>query len=287
MPGRLFLSAVSQHHHAAGLAAFFWNDTMKPLRILLACLAGLALAFAAPVRAQEKISIAAAAELQITLDEIVVQFKRAHPLDSVTVTYGASDKLYNDIRQGAPFDMYFSANIMLARTLAASGFSGSGIKPYAVGRLVLWSTTRDASALTLQDLANPSISTIALANPRQGPYGKIAEQALRATGLWEQLEPKLVYADSVAQSALVVRSGQADVGLISWTLAIEQKLAAKGAYRLIEDRQHQPIKQGYMITQRAAGSALAHQFADFMDSPDARTIMVRHGFVLPGEKPVN
>lgn len=256
---------------------------MNPLRLFVTLLASLALLFAAPLRAQEKITIAAAADLKFAMDEIVAQFKKAHPQAGVDIIYGSSGKFHAQIQQGAPFDLYFSADIGLPRSLAAEGLGASGVKPYAIGRLVLWSASRGASKMTLADLADPSLKKIAIANPRHAPYGKRAEEALRAAGVWEKVEPKLVYGENIAQAALYAQSGNADIGIIALSLALNQELAAKGAYRLIDDKLHQPLEQGFIVTKRAADNALARRFADFMDGKDARAIMVRYGFVLPGE----
>ncbi|MDQ3061077.1 MAG: molybdate ABC transporter substrate-binding protein [Pseudomonadota bacterium] len=262
---------------------------MKPFRTVFAFVAalGLALVFATPLRAQEKITIAAAADLKFAMDDIVAQFRKAHPQGGVDVIYGSSGKFHTQIQQGAPFDLYFSADIALPRALGAQGLAASGVKPYALGRIVLWSASRDASKMTLADLADPSIRKIAIANPRHAPYGKRAEEALRALNLWGKVEPKLVYGENIAQTALYAQTGNADIGIIALSLALNQELAAKGAYHLIDDKLHQPLEQGYIITRRAADNALARRFADFMDGKDARAIMVRYGFALPGEKPGN
>jgi molybdate transport system substrate-binding protein len=264
---------------------------MKSLRLLFALIATLALVFAAPLRAEEKITLAAAADLKFAMDDIVAQFKKANPQAGVDIIYGSSGKFHTQLQQGAPFDLYFSADIALPRALAAAGLAASSVKPYAIGRLVLWSASRDASRdasrMTLADLADPSIRKIAIANPKHAPYGKRAEEALRAAGVWDKVEPKLVYGENIAQTALYAQTGNADIGIIALSLALNQELAAKGAYRLIDDKLHQPLEQGFIVTQRAAGNALARRFADFMDGKDARAIMVRYGFVLPGEKPGN
>jgi molybdate transport system substrate-binding protein len=255
---------------------------MKFLRPLLALLAA-SLAFAAPLRAEEKITLAAAADLKFAMEEIVAEFKKQHPQDTVETIYGSSGKFHTQIQQGAPYDLYFSADIGYPRTLATEGLAASAVKPYAFGRIVLWSASRDASKMSLADLTDPSVRKIAIANPKHAPYGKRAEEALRSAGLWEKLEPKLVYGENIAQTAQYVQTGNADVGIIALALALNQELAAKGGYRLIDDKLHQPLEQGYIITKRAANNALAKQFADFMESKATRAIMVRYGFVLPGE----
>lgn len=141
----------------------------------------------------------------------------------------------------------------------------------------------DAAKMTLERLLDPEITRIAIANPKHAPYGKRAEEALRASGLWEKIEPKLVYGENIAQTAQFVQTGAAQVGIVALSLAVNPGLAAKGGYWLIPDKLHEPLEQGFIVTKRAAGNALAKQFADYMDSEPARAAMTKHGFVLPGE----
>lgn len=233
--------------------------------------------------AGEKITIAAAADLKFALDEIIVLFSKAHPADQVETIYGSSGKFQAQIRQGAPFDLYFSADIAYPRALKAEGFTASEAQPYAVGRIVLWSLSRDAGKMNLADLADPAIRKIAIANPKHAPYGKRAEEALKAAGIWDKVEPKLVYGENVAQTAQFVQTGNAQVGIIALSLALSPELAKQGGYALISDKLHQPLEQGFIITKRAAANPLAKAFASFMSGQEARAIMSRYGFVLPGK----
>lgn len=246
------------------------------LAVFLLCLAG-------SIRAGE-IGIAAAADLKFALDEIVADFRRLHPGEKLETIYGSSGKFHTQIRQGAPYDLYFSADIAYPRLLAAEGFAASAAKPYAFGRIVLWSASRDARKMTIAELADPSIRRIAIANPRHAPYGKRAEEALRAAGIWEKVAGRLVMGENIAQAAQFVQTGNADVGIIALALALNQELASKGGHALIPANLHQPLEQGFIITRRAAGNPLAGKFAEYMGSPQARRIMARYGFTLPGEK---
>ncbi len=231
----------------------------------------------------EKITIAAAADLKFALDEIVTTFRKTSAGDELDVVYGSSGKFHTQIQQGAPYDLYFSADIGFPRELAKAGFAASEVKPYALGRIVLWSTRLDATKMTLASLSDPKITRIAIANPKHAPYGKRAEEALRASGLWDRVEPKLVYGENIAHTAQFVQTGNAQVGVIALALAVSPELASQGGYWLVPDKLHAPLEQGFIITQRAAGSALARRFAGYMGSPAARTVMTKYGFVLPGE----
>lgn len=231
----------------------------------------------------EKITVAAAADLKFAMDEIAAAFKKANASDEVEIVYGSSGKFHTQIQQGAPYDLFFSADIAFPRELAKSGLAASEVKPYALGRIVLWSASMDASKMTLESLLDANISRIAIANPKHAPYGKRAEEALRASGLWEKVETKLVYGENIANTAQFVQTGNAQVGIIALSLAVNPELADKGGYWLIPDKLHQPLEQGYVTTKRAEGNALAKRFADYMGNPSARAVMTKYGFVLPNE----
>jgi len=240
------------------------------------------LVLATPAHA-EKITIAAAADLKFAMDEIVASFKETNAEDDVEVIYGSSGKFHTQIRQGAPYDLYFSADIAFLRALGQAGLAASEVKPYAFGRIVLWSAGMDASKMTLESLLDEKVTRIAIANPRHAPYGKRAEEALRAARLWEKVEPKLVYGENIAHTAQFVQSGNAQVGIIALALAVNPELSGKGGYWLIPDELHEPLEQGFIITKRAAGNVLAQRFSDYMGSNPARAVMRKYGFVLPGE----
>ena len=136
---------------------------IRPLLLLL-------LLIAMPLRADE-IRIAAAADLRFAMDEVISTFKRQHPNSRIEVSYGSSGKFHSQIQNGAPFDLFFSADIGLPRSLAQAGQASGEVHPYAVGRIVLWRPGRDAANLSLNDLTQPAIKRIAIANPRHAPYG--------------------------------------------------------------------------------------------------------------------
>lgn len=231
----------------------------------------------------EQMTIAAAADLKFAMDEIVTGFKKEYPGNDLNVTYGSSGKFHTQIMQGAPFDIYFSADISFPRELAAKGLAASEVRPYAVGRIVLWSNSMDASRMTLASLTNPRITKIAIANPKHAPYGKRAEEALKASGVWDKLQPKFVFGENIAQTAQYVQSGNVQIGIIALSLALNPELAKKGSYYLIPDNLHNPLEQGYIITKFGANKPLVKKFADYMGSKKARSIMTKYGFVLPGE----
>lgn len=253
---------------------------MKILFALLFCLTCLN----PPAAHAERITIAAAADLKFAMDEIISGFNKEHPGHGVHVTYGSSGKFHTQIRQGAPFDLFFSADISYPRELAKMGMAASEVRPYAFGRIVIWSNSMDASKMTLASLGDPRITRIAVANPRHAPYGKRTEEALKASGLWDKAHSKLVFGENIAHAAQFVQTGNAQVGIIALSLALNPELARQGGYYLIPDNLHSPLEQGYIITRAGAGKPLAGRFAEYMGSKKARAVMTRHGFVLPSEK---
>lgn len=232
----------------------------------------------------DKITIAAASDLKYAMDEIVTEFKKINPESNVEVVYGSSGKANTQILQGAPFDMFFCADIKYPLDLQKKGLCASEVKTYAWGRIVLWSATIDSSKLSMSILTDSSISRIAIANPMHAPYGERAREALMSLGLWDKVEKKLVYGENIAQAAQFVTSGNAQVGILALSVAMNPELSKKGHYLLIPDTLHTPLEQGYIITKRAADNKLARKFADFMEESLPRTIMKKYGFVLPGVK---
>jgi molybdate transport system substrate-binding protein len=257
----------------------------EQMRYLTMLLIFSALWLASSLCVAATLRVAAAADLKFCMDEIVNEFRKLDADADIEVIYGSSGNFKTQIQQGAPFDLYFSADIAFPRELVKEGLAASDVQPYALGRIVLWSPTLDASRMNLGDLGDPAIRKIAIANPRHAPYGMRAEEALRAAGIWRQVEHRLVYGENIAQTAQFVESGNAQIGIIALSLALSPELAARGGYALIPDDLHEPLEQGFIITARASGNALAKAFATHMGSRTTRAIMIRYGFVLPGEVP--
>lgn len=232
-----------------------------------------------PVQAA-KFTIAAASDLRHALDDIIVEYRKAYPGHEPTVIYGSSGKMTTQIQNGAPYDIFFSADIAFPQRLHAAGFTATDPAVYAIGRIVIWSNTRDASRLALQDLAGDSIRRIAIAQPAHAPYGMRAQEALHAAGIWDKVRSKLVYGENIAHTAQMVESGAAEVGIIALSLAKFPRLAAHG-YHLIDDALHQPLTQGYSVTRRGGAKPAVLDFARFMETGVAHAIMERYGFVMP------
>jgi len=226
-----------------------------------------------------EITIAAAADLQSALQEAAATFRAAHPADKVDLVFGASGKLAAQLRNGAPFDLFFSADIAYPRQLHEQGIAASAPKLYAVGHLVLWSPKPELAKLPLKDLPNsPMLRKLAIANPEHAPYGKRAKEALAHEGVWDAMAPKLVLGENIAQTAQFVDSGAADAGLVALSLVLSPALAGKGAWTPIPAEWHAPLEQAFIVTARAKANPLAAAFAAHMEAPATRAIMKRYGF---------
>jgi len=232
------------------------------------------------LHAAEPLRIAAAADLRYALDEIVERFGEAHPNIDIGVVYGSSGRMATQIINGAPYDIFFSADIAFPERLQREGMTATEPAVYALGRIVLWSNTLDATELTLEDLTSDSIRRIAIAQPAHAPYGQRAREAMQSAGVWEAVQGKLVFGENIAHAAQMTESGAAQVGIIALSLARFPDLAKHGHY-LIDDSLHQPLTQGYVVTRRGGDKPEARVFTDFMATEAAHTIMTRYGFAIP------
>lgn len=244
--------------------------------LLLCLLLPLAAVAAPPARTV----IAAAADLHHVMDRLVAVYRQGHPDARIDVVYGSSGILRTQVRQGAPFALFFSANSAYPRALARDGHTDGEPVVYALGRLVLWSATLDMKGVTVADLAQPRFGRIAIANPLHAPYGDRARQALRKAGVWKTLKPRLVYGENIAQTAQLALSGNARVGILAQALVLAPDMR-KGHYAPVPTSLYAPLRQSFVVTRQGAANPLAHDFARFVQSPQARAIFRRYGFGLP------
>nr|WP_245795351.1 molybdate ABC transporter substrate-binding protein [Thioalkalivibrio denitrificans] len=230
----------------------------------------------------ERFTIAAASDLRFALDDIIALYRERHPDHAVRVIYGSSGKMTTQIMNGAPYDIFFSADIRFPQRLHEADLTVTDPAVYAIGRIVIWSNTLDASQLTLRDLATDErIRRIAIAQPSHAPYGLRAREAMEAAGVWEAVQPRLVFGENIAHAAQMVESGAADVGIIALSLALFPALA-EHPHHLIDDSLHNPLTQGYVVTRRGGGNAAVTHFVRFMETDEAHDVMERYGFVMPG-----
>ena len=234
--------------------------------------------------AEPALRVAAAADLQPVLPPLLAEFEQTTGIH-IETTYEASAALTAQIENGAPFDVFLSADLGFPKRLIDAGLadaagSADSTTPitYAKGTLVLW--TRKDSALpppSLELLSNPGLKRIAIANPDRAPYGRAAVAALRSLKLYDALKPRLVTAENIAQAAQFVESGNAEAGLISLTSALTTHLAANGSYFVLPLTLYPPIDQGAVIVSKTTERGPAHKLLDFLLSPHSQAYFAQHG----------
>ena len=243
------------------------------------------------VSAQDKLTIAAASDLRFALEDVLRDFKAKYAQDltgvSVQVIYGSSGKISNQIRQGAPFDVFFSADKHFTQELFRGNFTTDAGTVYARGRLVLWSPQHDMRGVARTALTADKYLKIAIAQPLHAPYGERARQSLVSAGVWSQLEHKLVYGENIAQTAQLAQSGAADVAIIALSLVKNQRLTPDTAahYQLLDASTHQPLLQSYALTKAGAEKPSARLLVQFMRTAKAQQTLANYGFELPEPTP--
>lgn len=246
----------------------------------------LLFAFSAAARAQDAPVIAAAADLKFALTEIVTAFTAQTGMQVETV-FGSTGTFATQIREGAPFQMFMAADESYVATLAAEGFTRDEGTLYAQGRIVVMVPHGSALAVdgSLESLkvalVAGTIRHFAIANPDHAPYGARAMQALQHAGLWEAILPKLVLGENVAQAAQFATSGDAQGGIIAYSLALSDQVSALGSYALIPADWHAPLNQRMVLLKNAG--PVAEAFYAYINSRPARDIMQKYGFALAGE----
>lgn len=253
--------------------------TMRMLKALT-LIVGLGLA---PAALADEAKVAAAADLKFAFDELKGLFEKKHPEHKLEMIMGSSGKFHQQIENGAPFDIFFSADVNFPKQLVEKGHAIAPVTTYAFGRVVLWSAKLDASKLTLEDLPKTAFRKFAIAAPDHAPYGLRAKEALQHAKVWEAVEPMLVFGENIGHTAQLIETQAADLGVIALSLAVNDKLKKKGGYYLIPADYHEPLEQAYVVTKHGENNKAAHAFAEFMRSEEARKVMRHYGFLLPGE----
>ncbi|MDD2915884.1 MAG: molybdate ABC transporter substrate-binding protein [Gallionella sp.] len=257
------------------------KDMMKTLQqffvaaLLLSC---GAVASAAPL------TVAVAADLKFAMLDIATAFQQINPASKVEVISGSSGKFYQQIANGAPFDIYFSADIEYPRKLKEQGFAVGEVKTYAYGQLVLWSATLPVEG-GLAVLAGDRYRKVAIANPEHAPYGKRAKDSLTYYGLLDKVAPKLVLGENVSQAAQFAVSGAADAAIIALSLVLAPGMKGQGSYFLIDERSHMPLEQGYAVLKHAANNPDAAKFSHFITTGEVKAILKKYGFRIPNAAP--
>ena len=235
-------------------------------------------------RAQgQEIRVAAAADLKFVMGELSGEFEK-HTRTKVNVTFGSSGNFFSQIQNGAPFDLFFSADIEYPRMLEAAGLAEAGtLYEYAVGRIVIWmppDAKVDVAKQRWNALLDASVQKIAIANPEHAPYGRAAVAALQKAGIYEQVKSKLVYGENISQAAQFVQSGNAQAGIVAMSLAVSPGMK-EGKRWEIPAEMHPAIEQGGIVLKDAKNKEAARAFLEFVKSAAGRAILAKYGFAFP------
>ncbi|HEY8536788.1 MAG TPA: molybdate ABC transporter substrate-binding protein [Vicinamibacterales bacterium] len=253
-------------------------------RTLLMLVAAFLPALTGTARAQKPPMIAAAANLNFALTELAEQFARDRGA-RVELVFGSSGNLTRQILDGAPFEVFLSADEEFPGRVTAAGLTRDAGVVYASGRLVLFALTGSPLSVDerLDGLARlvkaGGVTRFAIANPDVAPYGRAAEAVLRRHGLWDPIRPRLVLGDTIAQAAQFATTGNAVGGLIAHSLVLAPTFAGRGTYAVIPEADHPPLRQRMVLLKRAGPTAV--QFYEYVQSEPARAIFRKHGYGVP------
>jgi molybdate transport system substrate-binding protein len=232
---------------------------------------------------KKEISVAAASDLQPAMTEIAARFERQTG-SKMKLSFGSSGNLFAQVQNGAPYDLFFSADVVYPKKLEATAEIESGsLYQYATGRIVLWVPSDSPIDVSkgLNIVADPAVKRLAIANPAHAPYGRAAQAALRKADLWEKVAPKLVMGENIAQTAEFVQSGNADVGIVALSLALSPSMRNEGRYFEIAQQLYPPLRQAVVILKRAQHKEGAEKFLEFMKTPATKSVLQQYGFAPP------
>ncbi|HVO64298.1 MAG TPA: molybdate ABC transporter substrate-binding protein [Terriglobales bacterium] len=252
------------------------------IRIVISVLV-LVLVVCPHVCAAQQITVAAAADLQFAMQDIAARFEKQTG-KTVRVIYGSSGNFFQQIENGAPFDMFFSANLDFPQKLGAAGLADpSSFYSYARGRIAIWVPQQSKLDLSsgLRILLDPSVKKIAIANPQHAPYGQAAVAAMRKEGMYENVKDKLVLGENISQTASFVTTGAADVGIVALSLALSANMKDKGRYVEVPANEYPPIEQACVILSASKNKGLAEEFLAYIKTAGVADVLQRYGFDLP------
>src|SRR5882762_6886688 len=252
----------------------------------MAKLPALLVLFTASFATAQEIIVAAAADMSAALPELAAAYTKKTG-QTIKLSFGASGNLTNQIRNGAPFDIFFSADEQYPQQLITEGLASKDtLYRYAIGRLVLWvpnNSPLDLSKLGMQALLDPSVKKISIANPATAPYGRAAESALRHFGIYDQVSTRLVVGENISQAAQFVESGNAQAGLIALSHALAPAMKDKGRYWTVPLDAYPTLNQAAVVLSRSKQQNAARKFLEFLPSPEATSLLTSYGFSLPAE----
>jgi molybdate transport system substrate-binding protein len=228
----------------------------------------------------EPLSVAAASDLVFCLEELNAVFREAHPGVALKSSTGASGSLFAQIQNGAPFDVFLSADIRYPRELIKAGLAEEkSLQIYAIGHLVVWTNTAGVDVSGgLKALTAPSVQKIAIANPEHAPYGRAAKAALEEAALWDKVKDRLVFGENIAQTAQFIETGNADAGIVALSLVMSPRLAKTGRWTPVPAEMSPRLEQAAVLTKRGRSNPTAARYLAFLASEEARAVFDRYGF---------
>jgi len=246
----------------------------------LGLIAMIAAGFLSRLCAAQELTVAAAADLQFAMQDVTARFQKETG-KTVRVIYGSSGNFFQQIQNGAPFDIFFSANLDFAKKLEAAGLAEPGsYYQYARGKIVLWVPKESKIDLTsgMKALLDPSVKKIAVANPQHAPYGQAAVAAMEKENIYERVKDKFVLGENISQTASFVVSGAADVGIVALSLALSPNMKDKGRYAEVPPSEYPPIEQACVILRSSKSKDTARQFLLFIKTPAIGDVLRSYGF---------
>jgi molybdate transport system substrate-binding protein len=231
----------------------------------------------------QEIKVAAAADLQFALQDIAARFEKESG-KAVKLSFGSSGSFFAQLQNGAPFDVFFSANLDYPRKLEAAGLIEPGsYYEYATGKIVVW-VPRDSKldvSPGLQSLLNPVVKKIAIANPQHAPYGQAAVAALKKEGIYDKVAKKFVLGENISQTASFIASGAADVGIVALSLALGPNMKGNGRFTEIPSDDYPPIEQACVVLKSSHAKADSQEFLQFLRRPEIQLLLQGYGFSVP------
>ena len=235
----------------------------------------------------QEITVAAASDLNYALNDLASRFEKKTG-DKVTLSFGSSGNLYSQIQGGAPYDLFFCADLAYPQKLATAGLvESSSLRTYAIGHLVLWvpnGSSLDPQKLKMSLLLEPSVQRIAIANPQHAPYGRAAIAAFEHFGLKDKVASKLVFGENIGQAAQFVQSGNAQAGLIALSLAVSPAMKGSGRYWELPADSYPELQQGVAVLSASKHKPAAKAFLDYVLSAEGAAVLAEYGFRVPARK---
>ena len=226
----------------------------------------------------QTVKVAAAANLRFVFEEIKDNYMKLNPKADIVANFGSTGALYQQIVNGADFNVFMAADDVVPAKLKSQGLVSGEVKTYAFGKLVLWSNTIDVSK-GLELLTDPSVKRIAIAKPDLAPYGDRAIECLNSTGLFEKVKDKIVYADNISQTAQFAQTGNAEVGFLAYSLTLTPEM--KGSVFLIDPKNYKPVAQAMAVVKGWKASPEAVKFMKYVLSPECKPIFEKFGYIVP------